>query len=44
MTELCRQADKSDTKSAANYNLAKLEEFPDGWGMVGFNDGHLDGR
>lgn len=22
--------------------LAKLAEFPDGWGLVGFNDGHWD--
>lgn len=24
--------------------LAKLAEFDDGWGMVGFNDGHWDGN
>jgi GT2 family glycosyltransferase len=23
-------------------SLAVLEEFPDGWGLVGFNDGHWD--
>lgn len=25
-------------------SLDKLSEFPDGWGLVGFNDGHWDGH